>query len=94
MTGYAARDEILLAGRKVGDTFCRRGGVGPGPCGELVDEVVACEDELFGCHLTGVAEGGGVGNGRPAVAKGIEGGVDDVHSCSSRGAVLGDSSAK
>lgn len=79
MAGHAARYEVLLAGRQVGDSFRGGGGIGPGPGGEFVDEVVAREDELFGRDLACVAEGGGVGDGGPAVAEGVEGGVYDVH---------------
>ncbi len=60
MTWHAARDEKLFGGRQVGDALGRGGGVGPGPGGEFVDEIVAGEDEFFGCHLARCAEGGGV----------------------------------
>ena len=35
--------------------------------------------EFFGGDLAGGSEGGGVGDGGPAVAEGVEGGVDYVH---------------
>lgn len=57
VTWHAAGDEELLAGRKVGDAFGWRRGVGPGPGGELVHKVVAGEDEFFGGDLAGGAEG-------------------------------------
>lgn len=57
MAGYPAGDQELFPGREIGDSFGRGGGVGPGPGGELVDEVVACEDEFFGGDLAGSAEG-------------------------------------
>lgn len=79
MTGHAAGDEVLFARGEVGDAFGGGGGVGPGPGGEFVDEVVAGEDEFFGGDLAGGAEGGGVGDGGPAVAEGVESGVDYVH---------------
>lgn len=60
MAGHAAGDEVLFADWKVADAFVGRGGVGPGPSGEFVDEVVACEEEFFGGDLAGGAEGGGV----------------------------------
>ena len=70
MTGYAAGDEELFLGGEVGDAFLGRGGIGPGPGGEFVDEVVAGEDEFFRGDLAGGAEGGVVRYGRPAVAEG------------------------
>lgn len=54
-------------------------GIGPGPGGEFVDEVVASVEEFFGGDLAGGAEGGGISDGGPAVAEGVEGGVDEVH---------------
>ena len=54
-------------------------GIGPGPGREFVDQVVACEDELFGGDLAGGAEGGGVRDGSPLVEKGVESGTNDVH---------------
>jgi len=79
MAWHAASDEKLFRGREVGDAFRGVRGIGPGPGGEFVDEVVACGNEFFGGDLAGGAEGGGVGDGCPAVAEGVEGGVDDVH---------------
>ena len=76
MTGHAARDEKLFGRRQVANTLGRSRRVGPGPGGEFVDQVVAGEYEFFGCHLPGATEGGGVGDGGPAVAEGVEGGVD------------------
>ena len=38
-------------------------------------------DELLGGNLAGGTEGGGMGNGSPAVTEGIEGGMDEVHGC-------------
>lgn len=72
MARYAPGYEKLFARGKVGDAFSG-GTVGPGPGGEFVDEVVACEDEFFGRHLARRAEGGGVGDGGPAVTEGVEG---------------------
>lgn len=79
MTGHAARYEELFGGRQVGDTLGRGGGVGPGPGGEFVNEIVAGEDEFFRCHLARCTEGGGMRDRGPAVAKGVEGRVDYVH---------------
>ena len=79
MAGNAAGDKKLFSGREVGNAFGWRGGVSPGPGGKFVDEVVAGVEEFFGGDLAGGAEGGGMGDGGPAVAKGIEGGVDEVH---------------
>lgn len=81
MAWHAARYQKLFGGRQVGDTLGRSGSVGPGPGGEFVNEVVAGEYEFFGCHLACCAEGGGVGDGGPAVTEGVEGGVDYVHVC-------------
>lgn len=79
MTGYPAGDEVLFSGGEVGNTFSRRRGIGPGPGGEFVDEVVAGEEELFGGDLAGGTEGGVVGYGGEAVTEGVEGGVEEVH---------------
>lgn len=79
MTRHAAGDEVLFPHGEVADALGCGGGVGPGPGGEFVDKVVAREDEFFGGDLAGGAEGGGVGDGGPAVAEGVEGGVDYVH---------------
>lgn len=81
MAGHTAGYEELFASGEVGNAFGGSRGVGPGPGGEFVDDVVTCEDELFGSHLAGCAESGGMGDGGPAVAEGVEGRVDDVHVC-------------
>lgn len=73
MTWHAARYEKLFCGRQVGDALGRSRGVGPGPGGEFVNEVVAGVDEFFGCHLARGAEGGGVRDWGPAVAESVEG---------------------
>ena len=63
----------------MGNCFRGRGGGRPGPGGELVDEVVAGEEEFVRGDLAGLAEGGGVGDGRPFVAEGGEFGVEGLH---------------
>ena len=60
MTRHATRYEELLCRRQVGDALGMGRGIGPGPGGELVNEIVAGEHEFFGCHLARCAEGGGV----------------------------------
>lgn len=55
-------------------------GISPGPGGELVDDVVACEDKFFGGDLACVAESRGVRYWGPAISESREGGVEDVHS--------------
>ena len=73
MARHATGDEELFARREIRDAFRSGLGVGPGPSREFVDEIVACEDELFRCDLAGCAEGGSVGDGGPAIAEGVEG---------------------
>lgn len=79
MTWHAARYEELFCGRQVDDAFGRGRGIRPGPGGEFVDEIVAGEDEFFGCHLARCAERGGMRDWGPAVAESIEGRVDYIH---------------
>lgn len=76
MTRHTARYEKLLRGREVGNALGRGGGIGPGPGGEFVDEIVAGEDELFGRNLARCTEGGGVRDGSPAVSECVESRVD------------------
>lgn len=73
MAGHAPRDEVLFLRVEMRDLFGGGGCGRPGPGGEFVDEVVACEHEFFGSDLAGVAEGGGVGDGGPFVAEDVEG---------------------
>ncbi len=56
-----------------------RRSIGPGPRGEFVDKVVAGVEEFLWGDLAGCAEGGGVSYWGPAVAEGVEGGMDKVH---------------
>lgn len=79
VTGDVTGDEELLAGGQVADAAGLGVGVGPGPGGELVDEVVAGGEELFWGDLAGLTEGGGMGDGRVAVAEGVDGRLDVVH---------------
>ena len=79
MARHAAGDEELFLRGKVGHAFGGVRGRRPGPGGEFVDEVVACEEEFGGGDLPRGAEGGGVRDGRPFVAEGVEGRVEDVH---------------
>lgn len=79
MTWYTPRDEILFSGGEIWDAFGGGGSIGPGPGREFVYEVVAGEEELLGGDLAGGAEGGGVGDRGPAVAEGIECGMEEVH---------------
>ena len=51
----------------------------PGPGGKLIYEVVARKDEFFRSYLTSGAEGGGMGDGGPAVSKSVERGVYEIH---------------
>ena len=59
--------------------LCRGRGVGPGPRGEFVDEVVACGEEFGGRDLPGGAEGRSVGDGGVGVAQLVQAGAKDVH---------------
>ncbi len=79
MTGDSARDQELFPRRKIRHPFRRWRGVSPGPCGKLVDEIVSREHKLVRCDLTRGSEGGGMGYGRPPVAEGGDGGVEDLH---------------
>ena len=79
MTGHPARDEELLAWGKVRHPFGRGRGVAPGPRREFVHNVVPGENEFLGRDLPCAAEGGSVGDGRPAVAESGKGRMDDVH---------------
>lgn len=79
MAGDPARDEELLPVREIRDAFCRRRGIGPGPCRKLVDEIVSREDEFLWCDLACRAEGGGVRDGSEAIPPGAERGMEDVH---------------
>lgn len=76
MARHSARYEELFRRRQVGDALGRGRGIGPGPGGELVNKIVAGKYEFFGCHLARCAEGGGVRDWGPAVAEGVEGGMD------------------
>ena len=77
MARYAACDKKLFPGGEVLDTLRRRAGIGPGPAGELVYEVVAREEELVGGELAGGAEGRG-GGGGGVFAQFVEGRVKEV----------------
>ena len=79
MAGHATGDEELLFGREVGDAFGRCSSVTPGPSGEFVNEIVACEDELLRGDLASGAEGGGVGYWSPAVTERGKSGTNSIH---------------
>ncbi|KAF3068760.1 hypothetical protein CFAM422_007725 [Trichoderma lentiforme] len=72
VAGDVSRDEELLAGGQVAGAEGLVVGVAPGPGRELVDEVVAGSDELFGGDLAGVAEGRGVRDGGVAIPQRVD----------------------
>jgi hypothetical protein len=47
----------LLARRQMADSTFKGIGITPGPGRELINKIVARGEELFGCDLTGLAEG-------------------------------------
>ena len=86
MAGYAPSHKELLARRQIRCALGSWRGVRPRPRWELVDEVIACGNELFGRDLAVLAKGGGVRDGGP-FADFVEGAVDEVHLDSGVGGV-------
>lgn len=69
----------LFPSWEVRSTFRRVRRIRPGPGRELIYEVVARKDKFFGSYLASGAEGGGMGNGGPAVSKSVESGMYEIH---------------
>ena len=69
----------LFPSWEVRSTFRRVRRVRPRPGGELIYEVITRKDEFFRSYLASGAEGGGMGDGGPAVSKSVESRVYEIH---------------